>query len=163
MQDFYVAFTPASANAIARTQEFFALIKAAKEGGDTADPALAASLDAWLTETERAYFSRPTPAELECCARDWKATPVAQRASPAVSAPGCDFEPMLDAFWNGEYQLPEITKSDSEWRFTFNPYAYPFGGTGAAWWPCLSVLGIRLWAWKMVAARLLGNSRGGGR
>jgi hypothetical protein len=77
------------------------------------------------------HFWCPTQEEAAEHFRRWFATPVEQRwTDPSLETPW-DFESMFDAFKNGEYQLIACRMiSADRARLEFDPFGYPYGGTG---------------------------------
>jgi hypothetical protein len=99
------------------------------------------SADAWPEKKEDwapyfdakalSHFWWPTDAELEGWKHRYFSTPVPKRfTDPSLQHPW-DFLSMFDAFKNGDYALLPIERiSSSEAVLMFDPFAYPFGGTG---------------------------------
>ncbi|WP_413256424.1 hypothetical protein [Floridanema fluviatile] len=86
---------------------------------------------AFFDEQALSTFWWPTEEEQAEWLRNWEATPVPQRwTEPSLETPW-DFESMIDAFKNGEYELISCRMISSDLaRIEFNPLAYPYGGTG---------------------------------
>lgn len=79
-------------------------------------------------ERALAHFWWPTPAEREEWLRRWNATPVPERWSdPALRTPW-DFDSLIDAFANAEYELLGIRRQGEHARLEFEPAAFPYGG-----------------------------------
>ncbi|MEH2273786.1 MAG: hypothetical protein V7K40_02935 [Nostoc sp.] len=78
------------------------------------------------------HFWWPSEEEETEHLRRWFATPVEQRwTDPSLETPW-GFESMFDAFQNGEYQLVACSMvSADRARLEFEPFSYPYGGTGA--------------------------------
>ena len=128
MDDSYLDFALADAERFSKLQIVFAALKDAKSA-DTIDP----DDDSWLglfDDSAREYFWWPTPEEVADWQRRWESTPVPQRfTDPSLVTPW-DFSSMIEAFKNGEYELVALDrKTDTTGRLTFNPLAWPFGGT----------------------------------
>lgn len=99
-----------------------------KEAGalDAEDPKWRTFFD----ERALAHFWWPTEEEAAEWQRRWFATPVETRfTDPSLEHPW-DFESLLDAFANGEYQLLGVRRTGDRARLEFDPHAYPYGGTG---------------------------------
>ncbi|PCE26243.1 hypothetical protein BWP39_17115 [Paraburkholderia acidicola] len=124
----YVEFESNGEKALQRLTEFFDLVKAAKDSDEPADES---QLSASLTEAERAYFPNLTAEEMAEWNEYWFSTPLPKRHSPEMSTPGWDFASMLDAFWNGDYDLIAILPRATRHVLEFNPHGYPYGGTGS--------------------------------
>src|SRR5689334_14707483 len=101
----HVEFESNGEKALQRLAEFFDLVKAAKDSDEPADES---QLSAYLTEAERAYFSNLTAEEMAEWNEFWFSTQLPKRHSPEMPTPGWDFASMLDAFWNGDYDLIAI-------------------------------------------------------
>lgn len=111
-----------------RLTEFFGLVKAVKDSDEPADES---QLLAFLTDGERSYFSNHTPDEKAEWNEYWFSTPLPKRHSPEMLIPQWDFASMLDAFWNGDYDLIAIQPRATRHVLEFNPHGYPYGGTGS--------------------------------
>ncbi|MDO3620780.1 hypothetical protein Q3O98_06695 [Ralstonia pseudosolanacearum] len=133
-----VVFESNGERALQRLTEFFDLVKAAKDSDEPADES---KLSAYLTEGERSYFSNLTAEEAAEWNEYWFSTPLPKRHSPEMPTPQWDFGSMLDAFWNGDYDLVAIRAQETRHALEFNPHGYPYGGTAVLlhW---LSVLAI---------------------
>lgn len=138
--NFYVEFVKKDEISLQRTIEFFEMIKSTKAAIEIEDVVLDEDdlpiteiydlpLINYLTETEKSYFSNLSSEESDDFMREWFLTPVEIRHSPQMICPQWDLESMLDAFWNGEYDLIAIQKKDEKYYLIFNPHAYPYGGT----------------------------------
>ena len=128
MDDSYLDFALSDAERFSKLQIVFAALKDAKSA-DTIDP----DDDSWLglfDDSAREYFWWPTPEEVADWQRRWESTPVPQRfTDPSLVTPW-DFSSMIEAFKNGEYELVALDRTtDTTGRLTFNPLAWPFGGT----------------------------------
>ena len=128
MDDSYLDFALSDAERFSKLQIVFAALKNAKSA-DTIDP----DDDSWLglfDDSAREYFWWPTPEEVADWQRRWESTPVPQRfTDPSLVTPW-DFSSMIEAFKNGEYELVALDRTtDTTGRLTFNPLAWPFGGT----------------------------------
>ncbi|WP_155649132.1 hypothetical protein [Burkholderia cepacia] len=124
----YVDFESNGEKALQRLTEFFDLVKAAKDSDEPADET---QLSAYLTEVERTYFPNLTAEELAEWNEYWFSTPLPKRHSPEMPTPGWDFASMLDAFWNGDYDLIAIRPRATRHVLEFSPHGYPYGGTGS--------------------------------
>jgi hypothetical protein len=77
-------------------------------------------------------FWWPTSDELKEYAKLWRDTPVNERLTSSKLQHPWDFESMIDAFANGEYDFVSCeTISEGKGRIEFNPWAWPYGGSGA--------------------------------
>lgn len=123
-----VEFESNGEKSLQRLTEFFDLVKAAKDGDEPADES---QLLAFLTDGERSYFSNLTPEEMTEWNEYWFSTPLPKRYSPEMLIPQWDFASMLDAFWNGDYDLIAIQPRATRHVLEFNPHGYPYGGTGS--------------------------------
>ncbi|WP_126226179.1 hypothetical protein [Burkholderia ambifaria] len=123
-----VEFESNGEKALQRLTEFFDLVKAAKDSDEPADES---QLSAYLTDCERSYFSNLTAEEMAEWNEYWFSTPLPKRHSPEMLTPQWDFASMLDAFWNGDYDLIAIRPRATRHVLEFNPYGYPYGGTGS--------------------------------
>lgn len=124
----YVEFESNGEKALQRLTEFFDFVKAAKDSDKPADES---QLAAYLTDAERTYFSNLTEEQSAEWNEYWFSTPLPKRHSPEMPTPGWDFESMLDAFWNGDYDLIAIRPGATRHVLEFNPHGYPYGGTGS--------------------------------
>ena len=122
-----IAFQPKDEPSLLRTQQFFKMLKAAKESCDTESTE---AFESYLDDSERQHFWHPTPEEMAQWNKEWNETPVNVRLSPSMPTPPWDFESMLASFWDGEYDLIAISASADHHLMSFDPHAYPFGGTG---------------------------------
>lgn len=98
----YVEFEANGEQGLQRLMEFFGFVKAAKDDDESVDEM---RLSAYLTEGERSYFSNLTPEEAAEWNEYWFATPLPKRHSPEMLTPQWDFESMLDAISEGDYDL----------------------------------------------------------
>jgi hypothetical protein len=75
-------------------------------------------------------FWWPTKAEFEAYQQLYFSIPAAERAvHPSLQTPW-DFESMIDAIKNGDYQLTGCTRQgDSTARLGFRPFGHPYGGS----------------------------------
>jgi hypothetical protein len=123
-----VEFESNGEKSLQRLTEFFDLVKAAK---DSEEPADESQLLAFLTDGERSYFSNLTAEEVAEWNEYWFSTPLPKRHSPETLVPQWDFASMLDAFWNGDYDLISIQPRATRHVLEFNPHGYPYGGNGS--------------------------------
>jgi hypothetical protein len=127
MMDYcYLEFLPKNTESLSRAIAFFGMVKAAKE----TDAVNEQPLVDYLTDAERAYFWQLSPEEQQEWNDEWFSTPIALRHSPRMLTPQWHLESMLDAFWNGDYELVAIQADNGKHYLTFNPHSYPYGGTG---------------------------------
>lgn len=75
---------------------------------------------AYLTDSERSYFWNPSAAELE-----------ERNKERLTLLPQWQLESMLEAFWNGDYELVGVCQEGMRHFVAFNPHGYPYGGTGS--------------------------------
>jgi hypothetical protein len=85
----------------------------------------------YFDDAARSHFWWPTPEELARYWQLWEETPPAARWDhPALQHPW-DFESMIEAFRNSEYDLVACERTaETTGRLTFVEHAFPFGGTG---------------------------------
>ena len=87
----------------------------------------------WLTYFDAralGHFWWPTPAERDEWVRRWNATPTPQRwTDPTLKTPW-DFDSMIESIANGEYRFVGVQREGSHARLEFEPWAFPYGGTG---------------------------------
>lgn len=125
--DFFVEFKISDDDRFRRLHIAFEAIRSAKQSEEWKDD------DYWLgffDSASRSKFWWPSPQELEDWAKRWQSTPVPQRfTDPSLQRPW-DFGSMIDAFRNGDYDLLDCERvSEQVGRLTFNPHAWPYGGT----------------------------------
>lgn len=111
-----------------RLTDFFGLVKTVKDSDEPADET---QLLAFLTNGERSYFSNHTPDEKAEWNEYWFSTPLPKRHSPEMLIPQWDCASMLDAIWNGDYDLIAIQPWATCHVLEFNPHGYPYGGIGS--------------------------------
>jgi hypothetical protein len=156
--NFYVEFLPKDKISLQRTIEVFEIIKSAKATIESEDVLLDednmpiteiydGQIINCLNDLERSYFWNPSEEESTAYWEEYFSTPIEIRHSPNMLHPQWHLESMLDAFWNGEYDLIDIQENNGKYYLTFNPHAYPYGGTGCmvAFLECFSheVIGIQ--------------------
>ena len=127
MNHCHVEFVPKDGESLRRADALFRALKVAKESGGRAEDA---ALAGYFGEEESAYFWNPSPEEEKEWNDHWFSTPEEMRRSPEMPTPPWHFGSMLDAFWNGEYDLVAIQEENGRHYLTFDPHAYPYGGTG---------------------------------
>ena len=125
-----ITFRISSDERFAKLVNVFEALREAEKGGNSPAPD-DAYWRQFFDEGALAHFWWPTPEELADWERRWFSTPVARRwIDPSLQTPWA-FDSMIEAFYNGEYELLSCERvSDSEGRLTFDPQAWPFGGTG---------------------------------
>lgn len=128
MDHCFVEFEPKDKLSLRRLADFLELIKAAKQSEEAADEP---DLAKYLSDVERSYFWDPTPEEMKEWGDEWFSTPVALRHSPQMPIPQWTLDSMIQAFWDGDYELLGVVEEDARHRVAFNPHGYPYGGTGA--------------------------------
>lgn len=128
MDSCHVEFESKDEASLRRLTEFFAMVKAAKQSEAPVDEA---HLLGYLTEDERSYFWDPTPEEMAQWNEHWFSTPLPMRHSAAMVLPQWELGSLLDAFWNGDYELVGVIQEGQRHFVAFNPHGYPYGGTGS--------------------------------
>ncbi|MDH3582870.1 MAG: hypothetical protein OER86_01500, partial [Phycisphaerae bacterium] len=128
MADSYIDFTLLDDERFAKLVAIFNALRDAKRG-DFPD----AEDDYWRTffdDRSLEHFWWPTPEELADWQQRWESTPVDRRFNdPSLKTPW-DFASMIEAFYNGEYDLVSIDRtSDTTGQLQFVPEAWPYGGT----------------------------------
>ena len=138
----YVEFFAKDSESLHRTVELFHILKSMAEL-DEVDYAL---FTTELSESEKAFFWNPSPEEVQEWEEEWFSTPVEVRLSSEMVTPPWHLESMLDAFWNGDYDLLEIREHTGKYYLTYDPHGFPYGGTGCmvAFLECIGhqVIGI---------------------
>lgn len=124
----HVEFEPKDEPSRRRLVEFFAMLKTAKES--TAHPDEGPLIE-YLSEAERSYFWNPSPEELAEWNEEWFSAPLPKRHSAEMAMPPWDLESLLEAFWNGDYELVGVLSENNRHFIAFNPHGYPYGGTGS--------------------------------
>jgi hypothetical protein len=77
------------------------------------------------------FFWHPTEPEFKDWKRRWFATPVEERWNEQTLETPWDFDSMIGAFEDGDYELLGCHRlSDTVARLNFSPYGSPYGGTG---------------------------------
>ncbi len=72
------------------------------------------------------HFWNPTPHELADWTRRWDATPVEKRFTDPTLQTQWDFQSMIEAFQNGEYNLVRLIRtSENTGSLRFEALAYP--------------------------------------
>jgi hypothetical protein len=90
----------------------------------------------FFDEKAKSYFGWYSAEENFEWSEKWFATPYEQRWNNPDLERKWDFGSMIDAFKNVEYELLNCEMvSEDKAKITFDPWAYPFGGTG-----CLKAL-----------------------
>ncbi|GIN86247.1 hypothetical protein J6TS2_26330 [Heyndrickxia sporothermodurans] len=108
-------------------KDFFYELKVEKEQG-TIDCSDAKWMDFFEEEVLQRFWW-PTEEELHHFSEIWMNTPVEKRFTESQLQHPWDFESMIDAFANGEYELIFCEKiSFNKGRIEFYPYAWPYGG-----------------------------------
>lgn len=125
----HIEFEPKDQASLQRLSTFFAMVKAAKESGKPMEEE--PRLIEYLTDAERSFFWSPSPAELEEWNKEWFSTPLPRRHIDEALLPQWQLESMLEAFWNGDYDLVGVVKEGERHFVAFNPHGYPYGGTGS--------------------------------
>ena len=128
MEAFIIEFEIAGEDRFRRLVTVFDALRAAKESDEWRDD------EYWLAFFDQealSHFWWPTAAEAEEQSRRWFATPIPQRfTDPSLVTPW-HFGSMIDAFRNGDYELLRCERvSESVGRLSFDPYGWPYGGTG---------------------------------
>jgi hypothetical protein len=107
---------------------FFALRDAKNNDAINADDK---SWRSYFDAEALSHFWSPTPDELAAWTRRWQETPEPERfTDPTLKTPW-DFESMIEAFDNGEYNLLRVIRtSENTGSLQFEALAWPYGGTG---------------------------------
>lgn len=124
----YVEFRAKNDSSLKRLMDFFELLKIEKESEEEPKEN---ELVGYLTDDEKSYFWNPSKEEENEWAEVWSATPVDFRLSPQMPTPPWDLLSMLDAFWNGDYDLISIESEEESYVLKFYPHGYPYGGTAS--------------------------------
>jgi hypothetical protein len=124
----YLEFELPEPARFARLVTVFDRLKWAKE--QDAWPEAASWLELF-DEAAKATFWWPTPEEHAEHMRRWFATPVETRfTDPSLDTPW-GFDSLIGAFEDGDYELLACRQvTDKLGRLEFDPYGWPFGGTG---------------------------------
>ena len=123
----YIRFTIASAEAMTAFCALFDKIKVEKQSG-TLQPE--PKWKSHFADHQLSTFWEPSSDELAAWQREWQASPVPARfTDPRLRTPW-DFDSMIEAIQNGEYDLIGIRQTaNGQAQLEFQPLAYPFGGT----------------------------------
>lgn len=124
-----VNFKLADSNRFGMLQRVFDALRDAKN--DDAIDADDKSWRSYFDDDALSHFWNPTPGELADWTRRWQATPAEKRfTDPTLQTPW-DFESMIEAFQNGEYNLSRVVRtSENTGAVQFEALAFPYGGTG---------------------------------
>ena len=123
----YMEFQVADEERYANLVSVIDALKAEKQSGSLRpDPKWLA----YFNDKARAHFWWPSPAEAEEHSRRWFATPLPERWTDESLKTPWDFDSLIDAFGNGEYDLLGIRRMGQVARLEFEPQAFPYGGTG---------------------------------
>lgn len=89
------------------------------------------SWKSYFDDEALSHFWNPTPDELADWTRRWQAAAVENRfTDPTLETPW-DFESMIEAFHNGEYDLLRVIRTSGvSGELQFEAHACPYGGTG---------------------------------
>ena len=124
-----VNFKLADSNRFGMLQRVFDALRDAKN--DDAIDADDKSWRSYFDDDALSHFWNPTPSELADWTRRWQATPVEQRLTDPTLQTPWDFESMIEAFQNGEYNLLRVVRtSENTGSVQFEALAFPYGGTG---------------------------------
>lgn len=128
MADFYLEFEVTDDKRFEALCRVFDALRAAKQSNSFPP------IDDWLPyfdDEARSHFWWPSQDEARQLQEQWLSTPVEERgAKPSLQRPWL-FGSMLDAICDGEYELISCSREGSSGRLEFEPYAGPYGGTGA--------------------------------
>lgn len=130
MSNCFLEFEVSKHRSFDKLKAFFYAIKAEKEQGvlDSAD----AKWQCYFDEDILRKFWRPSEEEVRDYARLWTETPVEQRLTEPKLRTPWDFESMIEAFSNGEYEFMSCEKiTDQAARMEYAPFAWPYGGSDA--------------------------------
>lgn len=130
MENCYFEFEINNNDRFRNLQEFFYALKE-----DKVKENIISNDSKWIGYFEEDVLMKfwwPTSDELNEYAKLWKETPINERfTSPKLQHPW-DFESMIDAFSNGEYDFVSCERiSNEKGRIEFNPWSWPYGGSGA--------------------------------
>jgi hypothetical protein len=85
----------------------------------------------FFDDKAKSYFGWYSEEENLEWSNRWFATPLEQRWNDPSLQRKWDFGSMIDAFKNGEYELISCKMiSEDIARMKYDPWAYPYGGTG---------------------------------
>jgi hypothetical protein len=85
----------------------------------------------FFDEKAKAYFGTYSDEENLEWSEKWFSTPVEERWNNPDLQRKWDFGSMIEAFKNGEYELLSCEMvTEDKGRINYDPWAYPFGGTG---------------------------------
>ncbi|URZ04285.1 hypothetical protein [Clostridium felsineum] len=130
MENCYFEFEINNNDRFSKLQEFFYELKEEKAKDDiTSDDSK------WISYFEEAVLMKfwwPTSHELKEYETLWKETPINERFTSSKLQHPWDFESMIDSFSNGEYNFISCEQiSNGKGRIEFNPWSWPYGGSGA--------------------------------
>ncbi|URZ07498.1 hypothetical protein [Clostridium felsineum] len=130
MEKCYFEFEINNNDRFSKLQEFFYELKKDKEKDN-----IISDDSKWISYFEEEVIMKfwwPTSHELKEYETLWKRTPINERfTSPKLQHPW-DFESMIDAFANGEYDFVSCERiSNGKGRIEFNPWAWPYGGSSS--------------------------------
>jgi hypothetical protein len=122
-----ILFQLASEERFNRLATFVRALAQAKVEDDFHDDAY---WEAMLDDGARATFWWPTAAEVQDWECRWFSTPVERRcAEPELRTPWM-FGSLIDAVERGEFEQLACRRTEGGGVLEFQPYAWPFGGTG---------------------------------
>lgn len=85
----------------------------------------------FFDEESLRYFYWPASDERKRRLEDLRTRPVTETPTEQATGTKWDFDSMVDAFVNGEYELCDCEMyAPDKARLTFNALAYPYGGVG---------------------------------
>jgi hypothetical protein len=123
----YVEFSVHDKDRFASLCKVFDALKSDKESGSFRND------DEWraLFDSESlSHFWWPTNEELDAFTKKWEAMPWQERATSPELQTSWDFDSMIDAFKDGEYELQSCRMvAPDKARFEFFALAWPYGGT----------------------------------
>ncbi|WP_297429980.1 hypothetical protein [Clostridium sp.] len=130
MEKCYFEFEINNNDRFDKLQEFFYALKEVKVKDN-----IISNDSKWIGYFEEDVLMKfwwPTSDELKEYERLSKETPINERlTSPKLQHPW-DLESMIDAFSNGEYDFVSCEQiSNGKGRIEFNPWSWPYGGSGA--------------------------------
>lgn len=78
---------------------------------------------------ELQYFTVLSESQMQEWSEFWDSTPIEIRHSPDMPTPGWDFGSMIDAIYNGDYELINVKRiRDGEALLVIEPRGWPYGG-----------------------------------
>lgn len=130
MENFYFEFEINNNERFSRLQDVFYALKEEKSKDN-----IISNDSKWIDYFEEDVLMKfwwPTSDELKEYDKLWKETPINERFTSSKLKHPWDFESMIYAFSNGEYDFVCCEPiSNEKGRIEFNPWSCPYGGSGA--------------------------------